>query len=253
VVDEWVVHDNVNVNSFASYRATTDAPPHLVFDTTLGTSRKAKVFQYDGSTSPYDRLAATTLAEDIDSSETAWDLTSAAEFPTAGAAICESEIITWTGKTSNTLTGVTRAANDTTAATHANGTAISLITLITFQYTTQHLDHGDSHLIKKHKYVFFNTKGVGHSAEMTIAASIDYGAYSDLISFSMDPGGFTLDTSILDTGSLGGGQISLTDVKRISLPASRTISFRATDTQATAQSELYDFDIQVIPKKLKTK
>lgn len=46
-------------------------------------------------------------------------------FPTTGTLLIESEEITYTGKTNNTFTGLTRGANGTTAATHATGTLIT--------------------------------------------------------------------------------------------------------------------------------
>jgi len=71
---------------------------------------------------------ANTIAEDLDATETAIDLTSAASFPAGGGIVLVgNEAISYTGKTSNTLTGCTRGANGTTATTHTNGDAIILL------------------------------------------------------------------------------------------------------------------------------
>tara|TARA_E500000318_G_scaffold4489_1_gene4686 strand:- start:1601 stop:2122 length:522 start_codon:yes stop_codon:yes gene_type:complete len=70
---------------------------------------------------------STTAAEAIDATETEIDLTSAASFPTSGTILIESEVITYTGKSTNTLTGCVRGANGTTAATHANTTPVTLM------------------------------------------------------------------------------------------------------------------------------
>ena len=51
-------------------------------------------------------------------------MTSAAQFPTSGTIFIENEQITYTGKSGNNLTGCTRGANSTTAATHADGTNV---------------------------------------------------------------------------------------------------------------------------------
>ena len=67
------------------------------------------------------------LDEALDDSETSIDLVSVTGFPTAGAIIVESEIITYTGISSSTLTGCTRGANSTTAATHADTTAVTRV------------------------------------------------------------------------------------------------------------------------------
>ena len=70
---------------------------------------------------------ATTTAEDLDASETEIDLVSGTNFKTAGIIKIDSEIITYTGKNSNQLTGCTRGTNSTAAATHANGAVVTQI------------------------------------------------------------------------------------------------------------------------------
>lgn len=70
----------------------------------------------------------TTLAEDLDGSETGVDVTSAASFPTGGnfRILVDSEIMLVTGVSSNTFT-VTRGAEGTSATTHANGAEVRKI------------------------------------------------------------------------------------------------------------------------------
>ena len=48
-------------------------------------------------------------------------VTSTVEFPSAGALLIESELVKYTGKTSNTFTGITRGAYGTTNVSHAIG------------------------------------------------------------------------------------------------------------------------------------
>lgn len=64
--------------------------------------------------------AATTLAGAINTSVTSITLTNAASFGTSGNAFIGDEEITWSGKSGNTLTGVTRGANGTTASSHSD-------------------------------------------------------------------------------------------------------------------------------------
>ena len=72
-----------------------------------------------------DSATATTVNEDLDASETTITLTSASDFPTAGTILIDSELITYTGKSSNDLTGCTRGASGSTAATHSNGATVT--------------------------------------------------------------------------------------------------------------------------------
>ena len=73
--------------------------------------------------------ATTTLngALTADVSDTTVVLTDASAFPTSGTSyiLVGSELISYTGVSTNTLTGVTRAAQGTTVAVHADGATVS--------------------------------------------------------------------------------------------------------------------------------
>jgi len=71
--------------------------------------------------------AATTTTEALDDSETAIDLTSVTGFKTAGAVLIGTEVITYTGISTLTLTGCTRGADSTTAAAHDSGAVVTQI------------------------------------------------------------------------------------------------------------------------------
>ena len=75
--------------------------------------------------------ATTTTAEAVDISETSIDLVSAASFTTSGSIIIDSEIITYSGKSTNTLTGCVRGADGSTAATHILGATVTQATTFT--------------------------------------------------------------------------------------------------------------------------
>ena len=69
----------------------------------------------------------TILNGDIDASTTTVILTDASQFPTTGTNFVQigSEEISYTGISTNTLTGVTRGVRGTTAATHSSGATIT--------------------------------------------------------------------------------------------------------------------------------
>ncbi len=68
---------------------------------------------------------ATTTTEALDATETEIDLASVTGLTATGAVLIDSEIITYTGISTLTLTGCTRGTNGTSAATHANGSAVT--------------------------------------------------------------------------------------------------------------------------------
>jgi len=75
----------------------------------------------------------TTLNEVLTTSDTTISITDASNFPSAGTIKIDDEIITYTGKSTNDLTGCTRGASDgtsaTTAATHENASVVALYML----------------------------------------------------------------------------------------------------------------------------
>ena len=67
----------------------------------------------------------TTLSAGINSSVTTIPLTSVTNMPSSGKIKVNDEIISYTGISSLNLTGATRAADDTTAASHTSGDAVT--------------------------------------------------------------------------------------------------------------------------------
>jgi hypothetical protein len=72
--------------------------------------------------------ATTTLNGTINSSATTITLTSAASFAASGAIVIDSEYITYSGKSTNDLTGCVRGASGTTAAAHTSGAVVTQVT-----------------------------------------------------------------------------------------------------------------------------
>jgi len=74
-----------------------------------------------------DKIETTTLNGALTDSATSIVLTSAASFTATGTILIGTEQITYTGITTNTLTGCTRGANSTTAAAHVDGASADQI------------------------------------------------------------------------------------------------------------------------------
>ena len=102
----------------------------LVKDSDLGASGgRLGILTYNDYINSYitqeDEINSTTAAEAIDTSETEIDLTSASAFDSSGTVYIDNEQISYTGISSNTLTGCTRGASSTTAASHDNGVTVT--------------------------------------------------------------------------------------------------------------------------------
>jgi hypothetical protein len=68
--------------------------------------------------------AASTLSGGINNSDTTLTVANATAFASTGAVTIDAEIILYTGKSGNQLTGLTRGAFGTSAASHSNGVAV---------------------------------------------------------------------------------------------------------------------------------
>jgi len=66
-----------------------------------------------------------TLSSGINASVTSLAMASSTSFPSSGTVIIASELITYTGNSGGTLSGLTRGANGTTAATHSSGATVT--------------------------------------------------------------------------------------------------------------------------------
>jgi hypothetical protein len=76
--------------------------------------------------------AMSTLGAAITSGDTSLQLANAASFPSSGAVTIDDEIIYYTGKSTNTLTGLSRGQDGTVAAAHSSGAAAEM------RYTAAH-------------------------------------------------------------------------------------------------------------------
>ena len=72
-----------------------------------------------------DEIASTTLNGSHSSSVTTLTLTSTTDFDSSGTVFIGGEQVTYTGILGNDITGCTRGANNTTAATHASGVTVT--------------------------------------------------------------------------------------------------------------------------------
>jgi hypothetical protein len=66
-----------------------------------------------------------TLSSSINTSVTSLTMASSTSFASSGTVIIGSELITYTGNSGGTLTGLTRGANGTTAASHSSGATVT--------------------------------------------------------------------------------------------------------------------------------
>jgi hypothetical protein len=127
----WCILDYLTNERYGKGLSTTDIDLQSFYDASV--ICETQVTPYTGKTS--------TLSAGINNSVTSIVLTSASSFPSSGTIQIDDEKITYTGKSSNTLTGCVRGALSTTAVSHLSGATVNgIITNINIFDTNYVLD-----------------------------------------------------------------------------------------------------------------
>jgi hypothetical protein len=71
-----------------------------------------------------DLVGSSTFTSGVSASDTSLTLADASIFPTTGSGTIAAEKFSWSGKSVNTLTGLTRGIAGTTAVTHSSGRVV---------------------------------------------------------------------------------------------------------------------------------
>ncbi len=119
---------NISVGSPATSSGTTGAATFTYQITTgLATYTVATGWGAGSWGGTVAGAITTTLNGTINASATSIVLTSAASFSASGTIVIDTESITYSGKSTNTLTGCVRGANGTTAAAHTSGATVTQV------------------------------------------------------------------------------------------------------------------------------
>ena len=113
---------------YASSYQTGQGGASVVAEFEVGSGNEITSSGYGWGTSIWNALAfgaaSSTLSSDITISATSITLADASAFPSSGCVIIETEIVQYSGKSTNTLTGCTRGAVSSTATSHMAGVTV---------------------------------------------------------------------------------------------------------------------------------
>jgi len=191
----WTAEQNEDVKfkiNRATFTTNTEGTVHLVND-----ELPTKTLRQN----PITTITGTTN-EALDASETAIDMVSTKQFPTSGTILIGSEQITYTGKTTTTLTGCTRGANSTTAASHSSGVAVGSTALkVTHR---NHGMHGTSNNV--------TIAGVASGTYNGVASTNINGTYTSISNVKLHSYVITAQNSDFATalGDVGGATVTAT-------------------------------------------
>ena len=93
-----------------------------------------------------DALAADTLSAAIAANDTSIALNDAADFPSSGRIKIGTEEITYTGKSSNTLTGCTRGVNGTVAQAHYDDADVTELNTVNAEVIVRAIVNADAEI-----------------------------------------------------------------------------------------------------------
>jgi len=151
--------------------------------------------------------ASTTTTEALDDSETGIDLTSVTGFKTAGVIKIGSEIITYTGISTLTLTGCTRGTNSTSAAAHDSGATVTQILIApiatTDESTTVTITDSGHGALKGDFVVFDGATATGGIAADTLNRRSGY----QITAVTTNTFTITVPSAATSTVSAGGGNV----------------------------------------------
>jgi hypothetical protein len=150
---------------------------------------------------PITTIAGTTN-EAINDSATSVEMVSTKQFPTSGTILIGSEQITYTGKSSTSLTGLTRGANSTSAASHSSGVAVGSTALRV--HHRNHGMHGTSNNV--------TIAGVASGTYNGVASTNINGDYTSISDIKMHSYVITAQNSDFATalGDVGGTSVTAT-------------------------------------------
>ena len=150
---------------------------------------------------PITTIAGTTN-EAINDSATSVEMVSTKQFPTSGTILIGSEQITYTGKSSTSLTGLTRGANSTSAASHSSGVAVGSTALRI--HHRNHGMHGTSNNV--------TIAGVASGTYNGVASTNINGDYTSISDIKMHSYVITAQNSDFATGlgDVGGASVTAT-------------------------------------------
>ncbi len=128
-VSVFLGQGNGNFAAPVDFGVPTDSVPFGLATADFNKDQKPDLAVADvtdpGTVSILLNASGVTLASAIGAGDTSLTLTDAGAFPTSGTILIDQEQISYTGKSGNTLTGLTRGVNGTTAAAHNAGTAVT--------------------------------------------------------------------------------------------------------------------------------
>ena len=162
----------------------------------------------------HSEISDTTLNEGgtLSNSDTSITLTSATNFASAGYIKIDDEVIQYSGKSTNTLTGCTRGSDSTTAVTHEDGSTVEFYVFAGIPLTEINKTHTSISGIELDSFEITTTTNAtatmsGGGSNALVTRNVTYDTLSPTINIMELPGTSVTSSAQVTTGmSLGSSQ-----------------------------------------------
>lgn len=171
-------------------------------------------------------------------------------FPTSGYIVIESETIQYSGTSATTFTGCIRGSSGTTAATHADTTAVYVAPK--FRYSTFDMDHGEKNMYKKYQIGWVDVKASTNRYDMDVLVDVDQLGSSLQDRINLKASGAIWGTGVWGTMVWGSESIVSYPENRFAISGrGKTIKIICEENANFQQTELFGLELRCKPLKIK--
>lgn len=171
-------------------------------------------------------------------------------FPTSGHIVIESETLQYSGVGATTFTGCIRGSSGTTAATHADTTAVYVAPK--FRYSTFDMDNGQKNMYKKYQVGWIDAKASATRYDMDVNIDIDQLGQSLQDRINLKSSGAIWGTDVWGSFIWGSSTIVGYPENRFAISGrGKTIKIICEENANFQQTELYSLEYRLKPLKIK--
>ena len=242
IADKWVEKPFYYSACWAKFGVPTN---QLYFQDSNATGKT-----YQANSGAGIQSLTTTLTGAHTATVTTLTVGSTTGWPTSGVVQVENEAISYTGVGGTSFTGCIRNSQGTTAATHADTTAV--YPAMQFRFRTRNLYLNATNLLKKFQILWVNVKPWTVAYGLSVNVDVDQGGFSLAKLIPLLTTGMVWGTDLWGTGVWGSPSIILTPTNRAPLVGrGKSISISLDESTSLNQTEIIEMEYRLRPLKKK--
>lgn len=242
IADKWIEKPLYTAACWAKQGSPT---PSLYFVDSNSTGKTFKA-NSGNAIQPF----TTTLNGAHTATTTTLTVASTTGFPSSGVLQIENEVIPYTATGATTFTGCIRGYQGTTAASHANATAV--YPAMQFRYRTRNLYLGATNLLKKFKILWVNVMPSTIAYALSVNIDIDQQGFSLAKNIPLFTQGMIWGTDVWGSATWGAPAIILTPDNRAPLAGTgKSLKISLDESSSIKQTEIVELELALRATKKK--